>query len=190
MSENPVIRAIRTPRWSPYAVGVGIGLLSIASFVVFDRVLGTSGSFVHAVGLVEGAVAPDRVVGADAAAVFQKEISARAPVIDWQFLLVIGVFIGSWLASTAAGARLPERIPSLWAWRFGPSVSLRNVGAFGFGAVMILGARVAGGCTSGHGISGGLQLALSSWVFFLAMFASGVVTAFVLFGREGRQHVA
>lgn len=189
MSENAVLRAIQEPRWSPYVVGVGIGLLSIASFVAFDRVLGTSGTFVHAVGLAEGAVAPARVVGPDAAAIFQKEITGRAPLIDWQFLLVIGVFIGSWLASTAARARLPERIPNLWAWRFGPSVSLRNAGAFGFGAVMIVGARVAGGCTSGHGISGGLQLALSSWVFFISMFASGVVTAFLMFGREGRQHV-
>ena len=54
---------------------------------------------------------------------------------------------------------------------------------------MLFGARMAGGCTSGHGISGGLQLAVSSWAFFIAMFASGLVTAFVLFGKEGRNHV-
>ena len=42
-------------------------------------------------------------------------------------------------------------------------------GAFLFGAVSLFGARLAGGCTSGHGISGGLQLALSSWVFFIAI---------------------
>ncbi|HAI10768.1 MAG TPA: hypothetical protein DCM28_03630, partial [Phycisphaerales bacterium] len=49
--------------------------------------------------------------------------------------------------------------------------------------------RMAGGCTSGHGISGGLQLAVSSWAFFFAMFGSGVVTAFALFGLKGRSHV-
>ena len=54
---------------------------------------------------------------------------------------------------------------------------------------MLFGARMAGGCTSGHGISGGLQLALSSWTFFFAMFASGTFMAFTLFGTGGRQHV-
>lgn len=189
MTTNPVLDAVRAPRWNPYLVGVGIGLLSLASFVAFDRVIGTSGTFVHAVGAAEALVAPERVIGPEAERLFSKEISERAPLIDWQFLLVIGVFFGSWLASTAARARLPEQVPALWSWRFGPSVWLRRAGAFTFGVVMIFGARLAGGCTSGHGISGGLQLALSSWVFFLSMFASGIVAAFLMFGREGRSHV-
>ena len=46
---------------------------------------------------------------------------------------------------------------------------------------MGFGARWGRGCTSGHGISGGLQLAVSSWTFFFVMFASGVATAFLLF---------
>jgi len=58
------------------------------------------------------------------------------------------------------------------------------------GMVMLFGARMAGGCTSGHGISGSLQLAASSWTFFMVMFASGVATAWLLFGRVARQDVA
>jgi uncharacterized membrane protein YedE/YeeE len=54
---------------------------------------------------------------------------------------------------------------------------------------MVLGARIAGGCTSGHGISGTLQLALQSWTFILIAFAVAIATAFLLFGREGRRHV-
>jgi uncharacterized membrane protein YedE/YeeE len=50
--------------------------------------------------------------------------------------------------------------------------------------VIIFGARLADGCTSGHGISGSLQLAVSSWTFFLVMFASGIATAFVIFRRR------
>jgi hypothetical protein len=48
----------------------------------------------------------------------------------------------------------------------------------------MFGARLAGGCTSGHGISGSLQLAVSGWLFFASIFASGLATAFVLFGKE------
>ena len=58
--------------------------------------------------------------------------------------------------------------------------------AFVGGAIIMYGARMAGGCTSGHGISGSLQLAVSSWVFFLTMFAAGVVTALILFRKPAK----
>jgi hypothetical protein len=44
-----------------------------------------------------------------------------------------------------------------------------------------LGARWAGGCTSGHGISGTLQLAVSSWVAAGCFFAGGILTAKLIF---------
>jgi hypothetical protein len=46
---------------------------------------------------------------------------------------------------------------------------------------MGMGARWAGGCTSGHGISGTLQLAVSSWLATLSFFAGGIVTALLLY---------
>jgi uncharacterized membrane protein YedE/YeeE len=63
-------------------------------------------------------------------------------------------------------------------------VAKRLTAAFLGGVVIIFGARLADGCTSGHGISGSLQLAVSSWTFFLVMFASGIATAFVMFRRR------
>jgi uncharacterized membrane protein YedE/YeeE len=77
----------------------------------------------------------------------------------------------------------------LWARRFGASRGVRYAAAFIGGAILLFGARLADGCTSGHGISGGLQLALSSWVFLVSMFTAGVAAAFMLFGREGASHV-
>jgi uncharacterized membrane protein YedE/YeeE len=50
---------------------------------------------------------------------------------------------------------------------------------------MGFGARWAGGCTSGHGISGGLQLALSGWVAVMTFFASGIATAMLIFNVLG-----
>jgi hypothetical protein len=46
---------------------------------------------------------------------------------------------------------------------------------------MALGARVAGGCTSGHGISGALQLSVGSWIALIGFFVGGVITAMLLF---------
>ena len=54
---------------------------------------------------------------------------------------------------------------------------------------MMRGARIAQGCTSGHAISGVLQLALASWIFAPVMFAVGIAVAFLIYGKEGRSHV-
>ena len=45
------------------------------------------------------------------------------------------------------------------------------------GMTMVFGARLAGGCTSGHGISGLAQFSLSSLVTTIAMFSTGITTA-------------
>jgi uncharacterized membrane protein YedE/YeeE len=47
---------------------------------------------------------------------------------------------------------------------------------------MGFGARWAGGCTSGHGISGVLQLAVSGLISAACFFAGGIATAFLLYG--------
>jgi uncharacterized protein len=181
---------LRLARWNPYVVGVGIGVLSWLSFLVMDKSLGTSSSFVHVVALFDSLFAPAHVSGATANPYLAKEITPKTPLLDWQLFLVVGVFLGAWISSRLSGTPRGEEVPALWAWRFGPSKTLRYAAAFGFGVVMLFGARLAGGCTSGHGISGSLQFAVSSWVFFLSMFASGVATAFLLFGARGRSHVA
>lgn len=186
---NPILAALSAVRWNAYSVGVGIGLLSCVSFLTMDKAIGTSTSFVHVAGFIEGIFAPGHVIGEGANAYYAKEISAKTPMFDWQMMLVIGVFLGALLSNRLSRGAAPEMVPGLWAWRFGPSVRNRYVAAFGFGVVMLFGARMAGGCTSGHGISGGLQLAVSSWTFFLAMFVSGVATAFALYGKRGRDHV-
>lgn len=177
---------LRQPRWSPYAVGIGIGLLSWATFLFMDKALGTSTSFVGAAAACLSCVAPE-----DAAnnAYFQKEYFSSAtgawkPIVDWQFMLDLFLIGGAFLAAKLAGTLRAESVPSLWAQRFGPSPWKRYVGAFLGGVILMFGARMAGGCTSGHGISGGLQFAASSWTFFAAMFLSGLIAARVLFARS------
>jgi uncharacterized membrane protein YedE/YeeE len=174
---------IRKAQWSPYIVGIGIGVLSWATFYFMEKALGTSTSFVGAAGSGLCAIAPDHVAGN---AYYLKEYGAKTggfkPIFDWQmaldFALVVGAFLAAWLGRTLR----KESVPTVWAERFGPSVAKRYAAAFVGGFILIFGARMAGGCTSGHGISGSLQLAVSSWTFFISMFISGIVTAVALFG--------
>jgi hypothetical protein len=60
------------------------------------------------------------------------------------------------------------------------------IAAFLGGAIIMYGARLAGGCTGGHAISVGLQLALSSWIFLVVMFVSGLSVSALMFGGKGR----
>ena len=48
---------------------------------------------------------------------------------------------------------------------------------------MLFGARLADGCTSGHGLSGTAQLAIGSIVAVAAMFAGGIATALLVLKR-------
>ncbi len=175
-------------RWSPYGVGVGIGMLSWITFAFMDKTLGVSTSMVRTAGAMSKVISP----GHDVSSYYVKYLGTSAeplPVFEWQFALVIMLPLGALLASWLSGDRIHENVPALWKWRFGPSKGLRFMGAFVGGVVVLFGARLAGGCTSGHGISGGLQLAVSSWLFFFSLFLAGAVVAFLLYGKGGRDHV-
>ena len=57
------------------------------------------------------------------------------------------------------------------------AVAVSTFSAIFGGLSMIFGARLAGGCTSGHGISGMSTMSFSSFITVAAMFGGGIVTA-------------
>ena len=168
---------LRWRRWSPYAVGAGIGILSWVTFALMGKALGTSTTMVNTAGMLESAVAPEHV---QSTSYFMKYFE-KGPPIDWQFALVVMLIVGALIARLLTGEKRTEHVPSLWQARFGPSRVKRYAGAFIGGAILLFGARLAGGCTSGHGISGSLQLAVSSWIFFISMFGAGVGAAMLIY---------
>jgi len=184
-----MILIFKKARWSPYTVGTGIGLLSWVTFALMNKALGVSTTMVRAAGAVESLVSEAHVESNSYFAKYLGTLAEPNPVFEWQFSLVVMLVVGAFCASLLSATRIHEDVPNLWRYRFGPSKWLRFTGAFLAGVVVIFGARLAGGCTSGHGISGGLQLAVSSWIFFLCLFASGVVTAWLLYGKGGKDHV-
>lgn len=172
--------------WSPYLVGFGIGVLSWFTFATANKPIGITTAFEYTAALGEKAVVPQV---AEAGPWHNKYFDEKSPKIDWEWMLVLGVLVGAFFSAWLSGDRQHEKVPALWRWRFGDSVAKRYAAAFLAGALMMFGARMAGGCTSGHGISGTLQLAVSSWVFVLLAFAVGTVTAFAMYGKEGGDHV-
>ena len=173
--------------WSPYAAGAGIGVLSWFAFATVDRPIGVTTAFESTAALAIKSIAPSTE---ETNGYFQRQADqGKSPKIDWEWMLVIGIFIGAWLSSKLSGDRSAPVVPTMWSARFGPSAPVRLAAAFAAGALMMFGARLAQGCTSGHGISGTLQLAASSWVFISVAFLVATATAWLVYGSKGAKHV-
>ena len=108
---------------------------------------------------------------------------ALTPKNWWQVALVVGVAIGAFLSMRMSGARR-KPISPIWTRALGnASPGRRYTLAFFAGFLMLFGARIADGCTSGHGISGMAQLAVSSTIAVLFMFIGGIITALFVLRR-------
>ena len=172
-----MVRWLRQRAWPWWQAGVLLGLLNMVAFYTANAYLSTSTTFSRAAGMIVGLFSPDHVA---ANAYYQ----AHKPIVDWQFMLVIGLFIGAFLASRLSGSFRVSLVPDLFAARFGPSAARRwGIGLLG-GVLLGFGARMADGCTSGHTISGAAQLALSGWVATLGFFGGGIALALLLYGRR------
>lgn len=161
-------------RWSPYAVGIGIGLLSWLTFLLSDKPLGCSTAFARSAGMIERIFRGDKIKD-------NPYYQTFTPTIDWEWMLVAGVLIGALGASLMSGQFSWVMVPDTWADSLGSGVALRLVVALLGGFCVGFGARWAGGCTSGHGISGTLQLSVSSWIAAAGFFVGGIMTALFIY---------
>jgi hypothetical protein len=161
-------------QWSPYFCGAAIGILSWFAFLLSDKPIGCSTAFARTSGMIEKMIRGQLVLEKP---YYRKFI----PEIDWEWMLVLGVLLGSFVSAALSGQFQASGVPQKWAVHFGDSFGLRWITALFGGVIMGLGARWAGGCTSGHGISGTLQLAVSSWIAAVCFFIGGIATARFLF---------
>jgi len=161
-------------RWSPYVVGAAIGVLSWFTLLVSRHPLGCSTSFARSAGMIERIFRGSRVDEKP----YYREVR---PEVDWQWLLVIGMVIGAFLAARSSGDLAAIWVPTRWAAAFGNAPLPRLLAALAGGILLGFGSRWADGCTSGHGISGAMQLAVSSWISACCFFSGGILAAWFLY---------
>lgn len=172
--------------WRPYVAGALAGLLAIASVLVSSKMLGkpkylgASTTFVRAAGMLHGAVDDEHVAN-------NAYYQAKKVKIDWQFMFVAGILIGALAASVTDKSFKMEGAPPIWSDRFGDKVSVRAIGAFLGGIVAMFGARLAGGCPSGHGLSGLMQMSISGFIAMTGFFGAGIVVANLVYKTNRRE---
>lgn len=166
--------------WNPYLAGALSGLVSIGSIWYAGKYFGASTTFVRTTGMMEKIFSPERVASMP---YFIKEV----PMVDWQWMFVIGIAIGAFVASISSGSFRFQAVPAMWQEKFGSSIAPRAVVAFIGGIFAMFGARLADGCPSGHGLSGSLQLAVSGFIALACFFIGGLITANWLYKGGGKQ---
>lgn len=161
-------------QWSPYIVGAGIGVLSWFTWLISNEPIGCSTSFSRTAGMIEKLIAGKKAERK----LYYQEVK---PEVDWQWMLVVGIVIGALISSLLSGDFNWQWVPPVWSLNFGDNAILRLAVGFTGGILLGFGSRWADGCTSGHGISGTMQLAISSWLSAICFFAGGIVMAHLLF---------
>ncbi len=177
-----ILNYIHKETWSPYVAGILLGLVGIASVWISNSLLGASGAFENLAGLIGKAVAPD---------LFDNMYFnfIMPPGITTGVILLVGVFFGGMIGAATSGTLKWGKKDALnsddqWKRIFGTQTWKRWGLAF-IGAILLeYAAGIAGGCTSGLAISGGMLLAPAAFLFIAGMFASGIITALAIYRKK------
>jgi len=171
--------------WPWYIAGPLIGIVVPALLLLGGKVFGISENLRHVCAML-----PSKVE------FFQYEWKNGL----WNLTMIAGVVAGGWIASTWLGSSDPIAIseatktdllalgitdfsglvPSeLFSWDNLMSESGLSLIVLG-GFLVGFGARYAGGCTSGHAISGLADLQLPSLIAVIGFFAGGLIATFLI----------
>ncbi|MFO7816529.1 MAG: YeeE/YedE thiosulfate transporter family protein [Thermodesulfobacteriota bacterium] len=162
---------LRKKAWSPYVAGIVIGLLQIPAFLIIHTALGASSSYVSLGGYLSGMVDSNIIENA----YFQKYMLSIKYL--WQGTMVIFIAVGAYLSMKLSGANRKQFSPAWKKALGGIDFPRRGAMAFLGGFLLLFGARWAGGCTSGHGLSGIGQLSGGSLIVVVTMFIGGMAVA-------------
>jgi uncharacterized membrane protein YedE/YeeE len=151
---------------SPYVGGILIGLLQIPTLFFVGKLLGLSSSY--------GAFSArflDLFINISHFPYVKKSLEMLG---NFQAALAIGIVIGSYLSSKLLKSR-KKGISPYWGEE---KLSSKHVYVRSFigGLFLVFGARLAGGCTSGHGISGISTFSKGSFLTISVMFFSAIVS--------------
>ena len=158
------------PYWPPLVAGIALGVVLLLTFAVTGHGLGASGFFTRSAAWLGGEVARPAVMSNSYLSPYLK--AAAHPLADWISWEIVGVVIGALLAA-ASGGRFRIRLDGA------PKAAAPNrvLFAIGGGILTGFGARLARGCTSGIGLSGGAPLAVAAFVFLIGFFIVGIAAS-------------
>ncbi len=159
------------PYLNPYLSGVGIGIILLLAFLLVGRGLGATGAYSSFVAVAADTIATEH---ANASLPYSAFLNTgnQSSLKDWLVIEIVGVFIGGLLSA-------------LWARRFQFKIEKGNIiskhtrlmYALSGGLLMGLGSKLARGCTSSQGLTGGAMFSLGAWLFIISAFVCAYLLA-------------
>ena len=162
----------KNKKWLYAGIGLAILNLVVFSTTGSDRPIGASTSYPYVA---------DFLTGTTSNTYFAK---IQTPG-HWELIFLGGAFLAGLIISLIKGEFRFRLIHSRWEKYKGTSSTKRIIWAFTGGFILIIGARMAGGCTSGHILSGGMQIAISSLLFGFFVFAGLLLTGRLFYRKRG-----
>ncbi len=164
-------------RLSWWMGGILMSLLLLLTFSIYgaDRPLGASTYIPYFAGMIFN-LDPDKYS-------YLQEIKSAG---SWEGVMLLGALFGGFVTSVFITKTFRfTLIPSGWKQYKNNSVVSRLSWSFFSGFIMIIGARLAGGCTSGHFLSGMSQLAMSAMVFGGVVMATLIISGRFFYNVKG-----
>jgi uncharacterized membrane protein YedE/YeeE len=186
--------------WNWRIGGLALGLIFFAA-VALVKPIGVSTQFVILDGIIAKSFSPDIVVQDKAS---KSGYSSPNPYLNksggkyaksvanpwnYSFIFVLSMIVGGLLGrffTCPEGENPFGTIPEHHRRRFGETPAFRYLLAFIGGVLVLWGSRMAGGCTSGHMMSGMMQTAISGYLFAFAVFVVAVPVSIILYKKGGK----
>lgn len=185
--------------WDWKIGGLMLGL-SFFLAVALVKPIGVSTQFVIADGIIATAVNPSIVKKDEKAksgysstnAYLNKSggkyAKAVANPLNYGFVFVLSMFLGGFIGriftKNKQNTPIVLQVPVVHSHRFGNTTIVRYSLCFIGGVIVLWGARLAGGCTSGHMMSGIMQTSVSGYLFAGAAFLMAILTALLIYKRR------
>lgn len=186
-------------QWSWRTSGLALGIVFLLA-VALVKPIGVSTQFVILDGIVWNAFSDEVIVentnsksGYSSPNAYLNKSGGKyakniAKPLNYSFIFVVAMALGGFIASKLQSSKESKGdlvAPAVWRERFGDSSYKRHLATFIGGILVLVGARLAGGCTSGHMMSGMMQTSLSGYLFALGAFAVAVPVAIFMY-KEGK----
>jgi len=165
---------MRRLSWFTGGIAMSILLLFTFSIVGADRPIGASTYVPYYAGILFG-MDPQEYT-------YLQHIEKPGA---WEGVMLLGALTGGFFTSVFLTKTFRFSVmPTAWKVYKNNSIFSRLAWSFVSGFFLIIGARLAGGCTSGHFLSGMSQTAFSSMIFGMAVIISLVVTGKLFYKKE------